>query len=519
MTTATGTSGVNGSTGTTNQDVQDVQDVPAATWRAWLGLAVMVGPTLMVSMDGSVLFLAVPSITDALSPTAAEQLWILDVYGFLVAGLLITMGSLGDRTGRIRLMWIGAAVFGVASALGAFAQSPEQLIAARVLMGAAGSTLLPASLALISALFQREGQRSLAIGIWAASFGVGFAAGPLVGAVLLEHFWWGSVFLINVPIVLAFLLVAPLVLREPPRHGGGRLDPASIATSFGGILLVVHALKSTAEHGPERTAVAGGVLGLVALGWFLRRQRSLAHPLLDLTLFARPLFSMAIVAAAVSVLSFAAASYLGSIYLQTVLGLSVLQAGLLALPAAATTVLFSTISGKVVGRWGPRIVLAAAFTAIGLGLLVLVLTPADDVIRGVVAYAVGGAISGIGYGMVFATASETAVTAVPASRAGSAAAVSETSFELGQALGLALLGSLAAAVFRTLGPGVAPTLDETLSRLARTGASGADAIAAQMAGFHAAVVVAGALNLALAALCAVVLRGREPVPAEGPIER
>ncbi|MFC7487014.1 MFS transporter [Knoellia sp. CPCC 206453] len=468
-----------------------------ATWREWAGLALMIGPILMVSMDGSILFLAMPRITEALGPSASQQLWILDIYGFLVAGLLITMGAIGDRRGRIALMWIGALVFGLASVIGAISTSPEMLIAARALMGIGGSTLLPASLAIIGTLFTDPRQRSTAIGLWAAMFGAGFAAGPLAGALLLDHFWWGSVFLVNVPIVLAFLALAPFLLREPAPTAGAAIDPISVATSFVGILLAVHALKGVATHGLQPSAILTGIVGVTLLVVFVRRQRVLSTPLVNFALFRDPHFSLAILAAAMSVASYAVASYLGGVYLQTVLGLGIVAAGLLAVPVAVTTFAFSTGTGALVARLSPRTVLASAYGAMGLGLLVLLLTRADG---NEIPFVVGTAISGIGYGLVFAVASETAVTAAPPEEAGSAAAISETSFELGQALGLALLGSLAALVFRSLGPGVAPTLDGTLLLVGSTGERATSAVSAYMTGFHGAAIVGGVVNLVLAVI-------------------
>lgn len=470
--------------------------------RAWWALALLVGPILMVSMDGSVLFLAMPRITDALGPSASEQLWILDVYGFFVAGLLITMGNLGDRYGRLRLMWLGAAIFGIGSVLGAFAASPEILIAARALMGIGGSTLLPSSLAILGSTFADPRKRSIAIGIWAAMFGAGFAVGPLAGAVLLERFWWGSVFLLNIPIVGLFLLASPFLLREVRSPSEGRVDLLSVVLSFAGTVLVVYSLKTLAAEGFHLLSLVTGVAGIAMVAVFVRRQSQRRHPLVKLDLFQDKVFTLAIIAAALSVFSYAAASYLGGIYLQTVLDRPVLVAGLLALPAAVTVFVFSTGSGLIRHRVSPQAILVAAFAFMGAGLLLLVLTGVDG---GVAVYAVATAISGVGYGLVFAVASETAVTSVPPAQAGAAAAISETSFELGQALGLALLGSLAAAIFRTAGPGIAETLDATVLAVGAGNPAAAMAKQAFVQGFHAAMVVAGVLNLALAVIAARLL--------------
>lgn len=475
-----------------------------ATRRDWIALGLLTGPILLVSMDGSILFLTMPRISEALAPTAPQQLWILDIYAFLVAGLLILMGNLGDRHGRRRLMWLGAAVFGIGSVAAAFATSPEMLIVARALMGVGGSTLLPSSLAIIGTVFTDPRQRSTAIGIWAAWFGAGFAIGPLIGAALLNHFWWGSVFLVNLPVVIFFLVLAPLVLREARTEESAPLDLLSAALSFAGILMVVYALKAIAADGPTAVAVVVGMLGAVLLAVFLSRQFRLPAPLVQVQLFRRPLFTMAIVAAGSSVFSFAAATYLGAVYLQTVLGMGIVAAGMMAIPAAITTFALSTGSGALVERVGSRGVLSAAFAFMGTGLLVLAAAPTFG---GLVTYGIGTAVSGIGYGLVFAVASEIAVTAVPERNAGSASAISETSFELGQALGLAILGSLAALIFRLAGPGVADTLSETV-RLAGDDAVIAEAQRAFTLGFGTAVIVGGLMHLALAVVAAVVLRRR-----------
>ena len=305
--------------------------------REWVGLAVIALPCLLYSMDLTVLNLALPALTADLRPSPTQLLWIVDIYGFLVAGLLITMGTLGDRIGRRRLLFVGAAAFAGASLLAAFSTSAEMLIVARALLGVAGATLAPSTLSLISNMFADAQQRTVAIGVWIMSFSVGGAIGPLVGGLLLEYFWWGSVFLLAVPVMVLLLAVGPRLLPEYRDPGAGRIDLPSAALSLVAVLLVIYGLKQMAQNGlgwvPALSIVAGLVLGTA----FVRRQRSLDVPLIDLGLFRVPAFSAALV---VNLLAFFVAfgAFLSiAQYLQLVVGLSPFEAGSWTVPSAGAS--------------------------------------------------------------------------------------------------------------------------------------------------------------------------------------
>ncbi|WP_191060847.1 MFS transporter, partial [Geminicoccus harenae] len=306
----------------------DVMPGSRATPREWIGLAVLALPCLVYSMDLTVLNLAIPQLSADLRPSAAQLLWIVDIYGFLVAGSLITMGTLGDRIGRRRLLLIGAAAFGVASVLAAFAPSAELLILARAVLGLAGATLAPSTLSLIRTMFQDDRQRTFAIGVWIASFSAGAAIGPVVGGVLLEHFWWGSVFLIALPVMLLLLVLGPFLLPEARDPDAGRMDLPSAALSVVAVLAVIYGIKHSAEAGfgllPALAILAGLAVGLL----FVRRQRRLDDPLIDVSLFRIPSFSAALLINLLSL--FAALGFFLVIgqYLQLVLGMGPLEAGL-----------------------------------------------------------------------------------------------------------------------------------------------------------------------------------------------
>ncbi|MFL1432482.1 MULTISPECIES: MFS transporter [unclassified Nocardiopsis] len=424
--------------------------------RTWFGLLVVLGPVLLVAMDASVLYLAMPRVIADLGPSADQALWILDSYSFVVGSLLIAFGNLGDRYGRLRLLVIGAAVFGAGSVGAALSPTPEALIGFRVLMGLGGATLLPSSLAVIGELFTDPRRRAQAIGVFAATFAAGFAVGPVVGGVLLSRFPWGSVFLINVPVVVAFLVLAPLVLREVRGGHPGRVDAASVVLSAGGLLLAVYAVKGVAAHGVSTAPVAAGVAGAALLVWFVRRQRTLEHPLVDLSLFRDRVFTIAIITSASTLVLWAASIYLTGLYLQSVLGLPVLTAALLALPGAAVLTLSSVGTPHLVRRIGERAALVLAHASMGAGLLLLLALTADG---GVGPYIAATMVAGVGYGISFSLVADIAVSAVPKERAGAAGAMAETGNEIGHALGIALLGSLAAFVFRLLAPGAAGPLD------------------------------------------------------------
>ncbi|MGW0639929.1 MFS transporter [Nocardia salmonicida] len=418
---------------------------PRATAREWAGLGVLALALLLLAVDATVLDLAVPAISADLAPSTPQLLWIIDVYSFVLAGLLVVMGNLGDRIGRRRLLLIGAVGFGIASALAAWAVSPEMLIAARVLQGVAGATLMPATLGLIRSMFQDARQRTMAIGVWSAMAGGGAAAGPLVGGWLLEHFWWGSVFLVNLPVMLVLLALAPLLIPESRDPNPGRFDALSALLSMLALVPVVYAVKETAAHGPTVSALLVGLAGVISAVLFVRRQRRLADPMLDLRLFELPKFRVAVFTNLLAVFALAGVLFFGSQYLQLVLGRTPLQAGLLMLPGLAASVLGSLAAALLVRRWRATVVLAGALVVTALGTMAFL---AVDVVSGAEAFVLGFVGIGLGTGVAMTVAADLVVGSAPAERAGAAAAISETAYETGLALGVALLGSTVMAIFR-----------------------------------------------------------------------
>jgi MFS transporter, DHA2 family, multidrug resistance protein len=491
--------------------------------REWAGLAVIALPCLLATMDLEVLNLAVPALTADLQPSSAQLLWIIDIYGFMVAGSLITMGTLGDRIGRRRLLLIGAAAFGVASVLAAFSTSAEMLIATRALLGVAGATLAPSTLSLIRNMFTDPGQRTVAVAVWATSFSVGAAIGPLLGGVLLEWFWWGSVFLLAVPVMVLLLLVGPVLLPEYKDPDAGRLDLRSAAMSLAAVLLVIYGLKELAQDGLGPEPSLSVVVGL-AVGWlFVRRQRTLADPLVDLSLFASRAFSGSLATLTLSLFVTFGTFLFVAQYLQLVLGLSPLQAGLWTLPSACGLVAGSMLTPMLARQARPGVVMAGGLVlaAAGFGLLSLV-----EGTTGLGVVVAGSVIFSLGVAPVGTLATDLIVGSAPPERAGSAAALSETGAELGGALGIAVLGSIGAAVYRgqiadTLPAGIpagaAEAARDTLGGAVVAagqlpGALGADLLAAARQAFTQGLettsAVSAVLTLGLAALAAVLLGRR-----------
>ncbi len=413
--------------------------------REWIGLAVLMLPTLLISMDLTVLHLAVPHLSEALQPTSAQLLWIVDIYGFMIAGSLITMGTLGDRIGRRKLLMIGAAAFGLTSILAAFATTAPMLIAFRALMGIAGATLMPSTMSLIRNMFLDNRQRTSAIGIWVSGFSAGSAIGPLVGGFLLEHFSWGSVFLIGAVVMVILLITGPLLLPEYKDPNPGRFDLLSAAMSLIAVLTIIFGLKQIAQEGVSFLAISSIVIGLAAGALFVQRQRTLTDPLLDLRLFRIPAFSasLAINTSAIFV-GFGSFLFIAQ-YLQLVLGLSPLEAGLWSVPGAIASIIGSNIAPVLVRRIKPAFVIALGmvFVAIGFGMIAQVGTNSLALV------VIGNTILSVGFGFTFTLTSDMIITTAPPERAGAASAISETSNELGGSLGIAILGSIGLALYRS----------------------------------------------------------------------
>lgn len=420
---------------------------PRAGRREWVGLAVLALACVLYAMDLTVLHLAVPSISEDLEPTSAQLLWIVDIYGFLVAGSLITMGTLGDRIGRRRLLLTGATAFGLASLLAAFSTSATMLIVSRALMGVAGATLAPSTLSLIFNMFRDPGQRSAAIGIWITSFSVGGAIGPLLGGVMLEYFWWGSVFLLALPVMGLLLLLGPRLLPEYRDPDAGRLDLPSAAMSLTAILAVIFGLKETVQNGfgllPAAIILVGLVIGLL----FLRRQTSLADPLIDLRLFRTPTFSVSLMTNVLSVFISVGYFLFVAQYLQLVIGLSPLHAGLWSLPSSVGFIVGSNLAPRFVHRIRPAIVLSTALTLAALALGMLTQISGSNGLAVIVAASV---VISLALSPVFTLTTELIVGSAPPEKAGAASGISETGAELGGALGIAILGSIGTALYRSV---------------------------------------------------------------------
>lgn len=418
---------------------------PRAGRREWLGMAVLALPTLLLSLDMSVLHLALPQLAADLQPTSSELLWVMDVYGFMIAGFLITMGTLGDRIGRRRLLLIGAAAFGLASVAAAYSATPAMLIATRTVLGIAGATLMPSTLALISNMFRDPRQRATAIAMWASCFMGGTAIGPVVGGLMLEWFWWGSVFLLGVPVMVLLLITAPLLLPEHRDRGAGRLDLFSVALSLAAILPVVYGLKEIAAHGPGSAALAAIGAGVLVGAVFVRRQLRMADPLLDLRLFTDRGFSTGLGVMMLGAVAMGGMFLLMSQYLQLVGGLTPLQAGLWLVPSSIVM-----IAGTMLGPWAARRlgsanVIGGGMVLAAVGLLVLTQVGAAD---GTGLVVTGLVLASLGLGPGSALVTDVVVGTAPPEKAGSAASMSETSGEFGIAMGVALLGSLSTAVYR-----------------------------------------------------------------------
>jgi MFS transporter, DHA2 family, multidrug resistance protein len=489
-----------------------------ASRREWVGLAVIALPCMVYAMDMTVLNLALPALSAELKPSASQLLWILDIYSFMVAGFLITMGTLGDRIGRRKLLLMGAGAFALASALAAFSRSAEMLIVMRALLGIAGATLAPSTMSLIRNMFHDEQQRQFAIGVWIASFSFGAAVGPLVGGALLQFFHWGSVFLVAMPVMVLLLLLGPSLLPEYRDPEAGHVDGWSVLLSLCAVLPVIYGLKRIAEQGLAAPALISIAAGLACAAAFWHRQGHISYPLLDVTLFRRATFSAAISAYGLSCLALFGVFIFIAQHLQLVLGLSPWQAGLATVPSALGF-LAGSLGAPMLARHVPRLsVLVWGLVVAAIGALMLMAAPLP---WGLWALIGGMVVMSLGLAPVFTIGNELIITSAPRERAGAASALAETASEFSAACGIAVFGSVGTALYRaglssTLPPGLAAQTEAAaLSTLGAAVASaqalqspGADLLlAAARAAFVDALQVVALLSAAVV-LAASVLAAR-----------
>ncbi|HEV7309172.1 MFS transporter [Ensifer sp.] len=485
--------------------------------RAWTGLALLALPTMLLGLDVTLLHLALPALAADLQPTSSEALWIVDAYGFMIAGFLITMGTLGDRIGRRKLLMIGAAAFGAASVMAACSTSAPMLIAARGLLGIAGATLMPPTLALISNMFQNPHQRALAIGVWATMFALGMAAGPIVGGVLLERYWWGSAFLVALPIIGLLLVAAPLLLPEYRAPHGGHLDIGSVALSIAALLPIVYGVKQIAKHGLTAGATFALVAGLLFAVIFVRRQGRIRNPLVDLSLFSSRTFSTALMVLLIGLVGVGGTMLLVTQYLQLVAGLPPLEAGLRMGPPALAMLVAGITAPLLARRLHPGPVIAGALALSVAGYLLL--TQLDLGLQGVALVTLSFSLVYLGLGTIAALGTDLVVGAAPAEKAGSASALSEVVQELGLAIGIATLGSVTTAVYRAEMAGQTRNIAGDIQHRVSDSLAGAASVSAKLpagvleqaqtaflSGFNLAATICAIAISIMAVLAAVTLR-------------
>ncbi|MER5763036.1 MFS transporter [Streptomyces sp. NPDC002082] len=495
----------------------------------WAVLAVLCVSLVLVALDATILHVAVPSVTEDLRPGPMELLWIVDAYPLVCAALLILFGTLGDRVGRRRILLLGYGLFGAASALAALADNAQVLIAARALLGVGGAMIMPATLSILRQVFPDRRERALAIGIWTAVAAVGAASGPVLGGFLVQHFWWGSVFLINIPLMIMILPLGRWLLPESKGSSDGPWDVLGALMAAGGVLGAVLGVK---RLGAERQLVDPQALvpllvGAALLVLFVRRQKRRAHPLIDMRMFSRPAFTTSVGCIVLAMLALVGLELIAVQYLQLVLHLSPLETGLRLLPLTFAAMAAGATGSYTLARTGPRRMVSLGFVLTAFAVLLLTLMGQHD--RPVL-LTVGFILLGFGLQTTLFAAYESMLSEAPAATAGGAASIGETSYQLGAGMGIALLGSVMNAAYApglASVPGVSAadstgashSLGEAYQIAARLGGPAGESLfsAARHSfvhGLHVTLVVSAALLLAGAAMALKLPRTMECADAE-----
>ncbi|WP_371750496.1 MFS transporter [Streptomyces sp. NBC_01283] len=494
----------------------------------WLILAVVAGCFLPVAADATILNVAVPSLTETLGASAHNVLWIADIYPLMMVGLVLVTGPLGDRIGHKRLMLTGLVVFGAASAACALSLSPTALIGARAALATGASLIIPATLAIIRQVFDDARERAIAIGVWSAVAAGGAAIGPVAGGLILEHFWWGAVFLINLPLAAAAIILVSVLLTNHPAQHKEPWEPLSPLLGITGVIGVVYAVKSLAHRGtPLWEAWLPGLAGLAALTWFTRRQLTSTHPMLDLSLFRARSFRVGTVAATVPVLVLVGFELQLAQDLQFVHGMSPKEAGLFLLPMPLATFAAGPLAGLLVSRHGLRVVIPVGLTVAALGYAGIAASadrPASLILT------TSLILIGAGHGAVQTVASDAIMTGAPPHQAGAAASVESVSYEVGAGLGIALLGSLMAGLYTSnftpsttvaaqIPPTASDSIGEALAATEKLPGPAAQAVTsaardAFTAGYRITAIVAAAVVTAVAVGTAVAMHRGRPRPPE-----
>jgi MFS transporter, DHA2 family, multidrug resistance protein len=488
---------------------------PKATARSWIGLAVLVLPLLLITIDGTVLILGLPAISAELSPTGVEQLWMIDIYSLVLAGLLVAMSTVGDRFGRRRNLLIGAVVFATASVAGALATSPWMLIGARALLGVGGAIMMPSTLSLVRNMFLDRQQRRYAMAAWAAMASVGAAVGPIVGGWVIETFSWQAAFLMNIPVMLLLLILGPLLLPESRNPGLHKIDILSVVLSFAGMIGVVYAIKTLTGGKEIALGIAALVLGLTAVTLFVDRQLRLTAPLLDVRLFKVRYFRGAVIADLLSIFAMVGALVALIQYLQLVLSLNPIQASIWLIPQAIFAATAAFVAAVVVKRLLPAYVITAGLliAAIGFGLTNLLSPTSSPAL-----IAASLALVSLGAGIGLALSNDIIMSSVKPERAGQAAATSETAYEIGTTMGTAVLGGILVAWYTRVVTAGTDALDLPRSIAERASSTMAEAllVAAEVGGddgasileiaelaFTEAIIVAGMAGAGIMVLTAI----------------
>jgi EmrB/QacA subfamily drug resistance transporter len=456
--------------------------------RRWLALAVLCVSLLVVNLDNTVLNVALPTLVRDLNATSSQLQWIVDAYALVFAGLLLVAGSLADRVGRKRTFMAGLAAFAGASAWAAFSGSVPVLIAARASMGVGAALMMPSTLAIITDMFRRQRERQRAIGVWSATSGLGIALGPIVGGLLLAHFWWGSVFLINVPIVFGGLVCAVPLVPDSRNTAALRPDLPGGLLSIAGLGLVLWSIIEAPAHGWSSALVIGtGAAGVVVLGGFALWERTTSHPMLSLRFFRRRRFSAAISSVGLVMFGLAGALFMLTQFLQFDLGYTALQAGIRVLPAAGMIVVTAPLSAVSVRAAGTKITVAAGLLCIGAGLWQMSGATAASSYAGMLP---GVILLGIGAGLAIPAATESVMGSLPRSDTGVGAATNGVLIQVGGALGVAVIGSMFATRYQDMMTGAVAGfhLPHAVHTLTLGSIGGAQAVAAQLGGPTGAMI-------------------------------